>query len=140
MGKFRSYFEMKQLPTFDERLEYLKLGGKVGRDTFGYSRYLNQKFYASKEWKDFRREIILRDNGCDLGIDDGDHMIYGKILIHHINPIKKEDLLENNFEVLMDPNNAVCVSHLTHEAIHYCNESLIFKYKEREPDDMIPWR
>lgn len=140
MGKFRSYFEMKQLPTFDERLEYLKLGGKVGRDTFGYSRYLNQKFYASKEWKDFRREIILRDNGCDLGIDDGDHMIYGKILIHHINPIKKEDLLENNFEVLMDPNNVVCVSHLTHEAIHYCNESLIFKYKEREPDDMIPWR
>lgn len=131
---------MIELPTFEERFEYLRLNGVVGRDTFGCQRYLNQKFYASKEWKDFRRRIIIRDNGCDLGMDDGDHIITGRILIHHINPIDICDVKGDIAPMVLDPNNVICVSHSTHEGIHYGYNPLIFKHQERKPDDMIPWR
>ena len=93
LRNIRTYSELIQLKTFEERFEYLKIGGTIGIETFGHDRYLNQKFYTSYEWRQFRKQIILRDNGCDLGIDGLD--IYGPIFIHHINPINIEDLLEN---------------------------------------------
>lgn len=131
---------MMQFPTYDERLEYLKLNGVVGRDTFGHGRYLNQRFYASKEWKDFRREIILRDQGYDLGVDDEDYLIHGKILIHHINPLKFEDMQVGIIDGLMDPNNVICVSHETHQAIHYGSKGRQTEFAERYEGDTIPWR
>lgn len=127
--------------TFEERLAYLQLDGVVGRETFGYGRYLNQRFYASKEWKDFRREIILRDNGCDLGIQDDDYIIQGRIIIHHINPIRLDDLKSTDIpKSLMDPNNSICVSHDTHESIHYGCEPRQVIFKERYENDTVPWR
>lgn len=110
------------MPTFDERYEYLRLEGSVGIDTFGYERYLNQKFYKSPEWRRFREQIIIRDNGCDLGLDG--YEIYGKILIHHLNTITQEDLIKRRSN-LMDPENVICVSHRTHNAIHYGIEDKI---------------
>lgn len=135
-----TYSELISLPTFKERFEYLKLGGSVGRDTFGFARYLNQRFYNSMEWKNFRNEIIVRDNACDLGIDDGLHDIHGKILIHHLDPITKEDILAMNACKLLNPENAICVSHLTHEAIHYGAYNNLIDFVERKPGDTCPWR
>lgn len=131
----KSYSELLTLGAFEERYRYLKLGGKVGRATFGFDRYMNQKFYTSYEWRTFRRDIIVRDNGCDLGIDDGLHEIGGKILIHHINPITPDDITMQRLDVLLDPENVICVSHRTHEAIHYGDESLIHPFAERRPGD-----
>lgn len=129
---------MIKLPTFNERFEYLKLGGRVGDITFGHDRYLNQVLYGSRDWKDFRREIIIRDNGCDLAYDG--MIVRGKILIHHINPISKKDILERS-SMIFDPENVVCVSHRTHEAIHYSDASLLPEdYVPRRPNDTIPWR
>ena len=133
----RSYRELSRLPTFEERYRYLRLQGKVGKDTFGFDRYLNQALYSSTEWKRFRREILIRDDGCDLGIPD--RLIAGKVLIHHINPLTIEDV-EKRSSVIFDPNNVICVSHLTHQAIHYGDENLLPKDPiMRRPGDHCPW-
>ena len=135
----KSYSELITLPTFEERYKYLKIGGEVGRETFGFDRYLNQKFYNSYEYRLFRRKIILRDMGFDLGVED--HPIQGKIIIHHINPIEIDDILRVRLEVLMNPENSICTSLLTHNAIHYGDESLIFKAPvERTKNDTCPWK
>lgn len=135
----RTYSELIQLKTFEERFEYLKIGGTIGIETFGHDRYLNQRFYTSKEWREFRRHIILRDNGCDLGIDGLD--IYGPIFIHHINPINIEDLIEHKIEFLLNPEYSICCSDLTHKAIHYSNLGIIPTGPIiRKKNDTCPWR
>lgn len=134
----RSYSEMLKLKTFKERYEYLRIGGTVGEDTFGYERYLNQVLYGSRSWKDFRREIIIRDNGCDLAVDGRE--IRGRLIVHHINPITKYEILHKD-PMIFDPENVVCVSHNTHEAIHFSNSSLLDEdWMPRMPNDTIPWR
>ena len=134
----RTYSELIQLPTFEERFDYLRLDGVVGKDTFGFDRYLNQQFYRSSEWKRIRNQVIVRDNGCDLGIDD--YEIHGRILIHHMNPISIEDL-QHMSDFLMNPEYLICVSHRTHNAIHYGDESLIVTAPiERSQNDTCPWR
>ena len=139
LRNIRTYSELIQLETFEERFEYLKIGGTIGIETFGHDRYLNQKFYTSYEWRQFRKQIILRDNGCDLGIDGLD--IYGPIFIHHINPINIEDLLENKIEFLLNPEYAICCSDLTHKAIHYSNTDILPKGPiERTKYDTCPWK
>jgi len=133
----RSYRELCRLPSFEERYRYLRLQGKVGLETFGFDRYLNQVLYTSSEWKRFRRDILIRDNGCDLGICD--RPIQGKVLIHHINPLTVEDV-ERRSPVIFDPNNVICVSHMTHQAIHYGDENLLPKDPViRRPGDHCPW-
>lgn len=133
----RSYKELIRLPSFEERYRYLRLQGQVGKDTFGFDRYLNQALYTSSEWKRFRREILIRDEGCDLAIPE--RMITGKVLIHHINPLTIEDV-ERRSPMIFDPNNVVCVSHMTHQAIHYGDESLLPKDPVvRRPGDHCPW-
>ena len=134
----RTYSELIQLPTFEDRFDYLRLDGVVGKDTFGFDRYLNQQFYRSSEWKRIRNQVIVRDNGCDLGIDD--HEIHGRILIHHMNPISIEDL-QHMSDLLMNLEYLICVSHRTHNAIHYGDESLIVTAPiERTQNDTCPWR
>lgn len=134
----RSYKELLQLDTFEERYEYLKLNGVVAEDTFGSKRYLNQMLYTSPEWRSIRDTIIVRDSGCDLGIID--RPIHDKIYIHHINPITIDDILDGN-PIVFDPNNLICVSHITHEAIHYGDSNLLPKdYVERTPNDTCLWR
>lgn len=134
----RTYSELIQLQTFDERFNYLRLDGVVGKDTFGFDRYLNQQFYRSSEWKRIRNQVIVRDNGCDLGIDE--YEIHGRILIHHMNPISVEDL-QYMRDLLMNPEYLICVSHRTHNAIHYGDESLIISAPiERSQNDTCPWR
>lgn len=134
----KSYSELVELPTFLERFEYLKLGGQVGQETFGCKRYLNQAFYRGIVWRKFRREIVIRDRGCDLGMKDFD--IYGPIIIHHIVPLTEEDIT-NRTDRLLNPENVICVSHRTHEAIHFGDGDLLaIEPMERKPNDMIPWR
>ena len=134
----RTYSELIQLPTFEERFDYLRLDGGVGKDTFGFDRYLNQQFYRSSEWKRIRNQVIVRDNGCDLGVDE--YEIRGRILIHHMNPISIEDL-QHMSDLLMNPEYLICVSHRTHNAIHYGDESLIVTAPiERTQNDTCPWR
>ena len=134
----RTYSELIQLPTFEERYRYLRLQGAVGKSTFGFDRYLNQKFYRSSEWKRIRDEVIIRDNGCDLGIED--RLIYGRILIHHMNPITEKDIIRMS-DALMNPDYLICVTHQTHNAIHYGNEDLLFTgFVERRPNDTCPWK
>lgn len=136
--KIRTYSELVSIPTFEERFLYLRLDGLVGEETFGFNRYLNQTLYRSDEWRSIRDQIIIRDNGCDLGMDG--YEIQGRILIHHLNPITKEDII-NRSSVIFDPNNLVCVSHITHNAIHYGNEVLLPKVpKERTKNDTCPWK
>lgn len=126
------------MKTFEERYEYLKLSAKIGEATFGYERYLNQIFYGSPEWKAFRRDVIIRDNGMDLGLDGYD--IGDRIEVHHINPITSE-MIENNDPLLMDMENVICTSSKTHKAIHYGDKSLLPKGPiERMPNDTCPWR
>ena len=135
----RSYHELVRLKTFEERYEYLRLSGMVGQSTFGSDRYLNQALYTSPEWKSFRNRIIIRDNGCDLGIEGRD-VLGDRIIIHHINPLTVEDV-ENRSPVIFDPDNVVCVSHNTHQAIHYGDQSLLQKDPvERTPNDTCPWK
>ena len=134
----RTYSELIQLPTFEERYQYLRLGGLVGQDTFGFDRYLNQKFYHSHEWKQIRNKIIIRDEGRDLAMPgyELDHGIY----IHHMNPIKPEDLVNVPDEIL-NPEYLVCVSKRTHDAIHFGDSSLLPKLPtERTPNDTCPWK
>lgn len=136
----KSYTELVELDTFEERFEYLKLNGIVGEDTYGYQRWINQRFYHSKDWLEFRDYIITRDMGCDLGVNGYD--INGEaIIIHHLNPITKEDILERRFCVL-DPNNAICTRLSTHNALHYGNYELlrINEFVERTPNDTCPWK
>ena len=134
----RTYEELSKLKTFEERFEYLKLNGEVGKDTFGFDRIFNQLFYRSKEWRSVRDKVIIRDNGCDLGSEG--HDIYGKIIIHHMNPISIKDI-ESNSEFLLNPDYLICTSHNTHNAIHYGDESLLFQAPaERRMNDTCPWR
>lgn len=134
----KTYSELMSLPTFEERFSYLQLNGAVGEDTFGRNRYLNQILYHSEEWKRLRRQVIIRDEGCDLGCSD--RRIYDRILVHHINPITVEDVLSKNPKVF-DPENLICVSHITHNAIHYGDDNLLMKNPiERKPNDTCPWK
>jgi ribosomal protein L20A (L18A) len=135
----RCYSELITIPTFEGRFEYLKLDGIVGRETFGFDRYLNQQFYTSYEYRKFKRDIVIRDMGCDLGIED--RPIRSRIILHHINPISPEDILDRNIRILLDPENAICVSHRTHNAIHYGDSSLLITAPiERRPNDTCPWK
>ena len=135
----KTYQELRRLRTFEERYEYLKLGGAVGRETFGFDRYLNQDFYHnSKDWKLCRRDIIARDNGCDLAIPDRE--IFGRIIVHHINPITVEDI-ERGADCLFDPDNLICTSHNTSQAIHYGDASLLVRLpQERRKGDTQLWQ
>lgn len=134
----KTYSELIEFPTFEERFRYLRLKGRVGKDTFGFDRYLNQRFYRSAEWRRIRDLVIVRDNGCDLGMID--RMIPGKILIHHMNPITERDIL-NMTDALMNPEFLICVSHQTHNAIHYGDEDLLIPtIIERTPNDTCPWK
>lgn len=134
----RTYSELITLPTFEERFQYLKLDGRVGEETFGFDRYLNQMFYQSSEWKAIRDHVIIRDNGCDLGVDGRE--IYSRILIHHMNPISKFDIL-NRSEFLLNPEYLICTYKNTHDAIHYGDESLLITAPvERSKYDTCPWR
>lgn len=136
--KIRTYSELMKFDNFIDRYNYLKLGGKVGEETFGFDRYLNQQFYKSKEWLRLRDEIIIRDNACDLGILDRE--IPSRIIIHHMNPITKNDII-NQTEFLLNPEYMICVTKRTHDAIHYGDESLLFTgLVERTKNDTCPWR
>lgn len=136
----RCYSELIRLETFDERFEYLKLQGTVGQDTFGFDRYLNQLFYQhSKEWRAIRDKIIARDNGCDLGVPG--YEIRGVILIHHMNPISKDDILNHNIEALLDPRFLISTSPRTHRAVHYgTNDLPVQEPIVRSPNDTCPWK
>lgn len=139
MTLIKTYSELITLPTFEERYAYLRLGGMVGEETFGYDRWINQLFYRTKEWKTFRRDMIVRDMGCDLGIED--RPITGNILVHHINPIPKYAIENKDLDLLLNPENAICVCHNTHNAIHYGDESLLITAPiERKQNDTCPWR
>lgn len=134
----KTYLEMMSFRTFEERFEYLKLNGIVGDETFGSHRYLNQVLYQSPEWRRFRNEILIRDNGCDLAIDGRE--ISSHALIHHINPLTIDDI-RNRSPLIFDPNNVVVVSHMTHEAIHYGDSNLLTKDPIiRRSNDQCPWR
>lgn len=130
---------MAKLRTFEERFEYLKLSAKIGESTFGFERHINQVFYRSPEWKRVRREIILRDDGCDLGCDGLE--IFGRIEIHHINPITIDDI-ENREDILLDPNNLICISPETHKALHFGDISILGNREPtvRKPNDTCPWK
>lgn len=135
----RTYTELSKLKTFDERFNYLLLKGRVGIETFGYDRYLNQILYNSPEWKKLRDMVIIRDNGQDLGLEG--YPIYGRVIIHHINPITIDDVLNYSPDVF-NPEYLICSAHKTHNAIHYGVEDYVksLEVVERKPNDTIPWR
>lgn len=134
----RTYFELVRLPTFEERYEYLRLGGGVGKETFGFDRYMNQFFYRSPEWRRIRDLVIARDNGCDLGIPGRE--IYNRILIHHMNPIRPEDIRDRS-DLLLNPEYLITTIHETHQAIHYGDEQLLVHAPiERAKYDTCPWK
>jgi hypothetical protein len=134
----RTYSELMRLETFIDRYRYLRIGGAIGEETFGFDRYLNQVLYKSDEWKRFRNKIILRDNGCDLACEG--YEIVGKILIHHINPITVEDVIRRDPKIF-DEENVIATSLNTHNAIHYGDEGLLATEPiVRRPNDTCPWR
>ena len=134
----RTYSELITIPTFEERFKYLKLNGSVGSETFGFDRYINQAFYRSQEWKRIRDEVIVRDYGCDLGIDGRE--IFGKIYIHHMNPVTPKDIVDVT-RFLLDPEYLICTTHSTHNAIHYGDENLLAKWPVvRTKNDTCPWK
>jgi len=134
----RTYTELSKLKTFKERYEYLKLSAEVGKETFGFDRYLNQNFYKSKEWRRIRDQVILRDEARDLGLEGFE--IYGRVYIHHMNPIASDDII-NRSSFLLNPEYLICVTHRTHNAIHYGDESLlVLGPVERKPNDTCPWK
>jgi hypothetical protein len=134
----RTYSELITLSTFKERYEYLKLDGRVGEDTFGWDRYLNQIFYKSKEWNRIRDQVIFRDLGCDLALEGFE--IHGRIFIHHMNPISKSDILDRS-EFLLNPEYLICTTKATHDAIHYGDlDSLHNEPVIRTKNDTCPWR
>lgn len=135
----RTYSELSKLKTFRERYEYLKLDGTIGEETFGFDRYINQMFYKSEEWKRIRNYVITRDNGCDLGISDR-KIVDSVILVHHMNPITKEDIINKN-EILLDPEYLITTIKPTHDAIHYGDESLLAEdLIVRSKNDTCPWK
>jgi hypothetical protein len=134
----RTYSELSTFKTFKERYEYLRLDGEIGVETFGFDRYLNQIFYRSDEWKHIRNQVIIRDNGCDLGLNG--YEIHGKILIHHMNPISVEDIIKRS-DILLDPEYLISTVLNTHNAIHYGDDSLLVDMPvERSKNDTCPWR
>ena len=134
----RTYSELITFPTFEERYRYLKLSGRVGEDTFGFDRYLNQVFYKDPEWLRIRDEVIIRDGGCDLGMPDRE--IHTRILVHHMNPITKDDILKRS-DFLLNPEYLICTLKSTHDAIHYGDESgLLIAPPERTINDTCPWK
>lgn len=139
MTNIRTYSELITLPTFEERYEYLRLDGIVCEETFGFDRYLNQEFYQrSQEWKRIRDQVIIRDQGCDLGIEGRE--IRGKIIVHHMNPITKNDILTRS-DFLLNPEYLICTLKSTHDAIHYGDENLLIKEPIiRTANDTCPWR
>lgn len=139
MKTIKTYSELITLPTFEERFAYLQLDGRVGEDTFGFDRYLNQYLYQrNPKWKAARNQVIIRDNGCDLGIEGRE--IHGKIIVHHMNPITIEDL-ERESEFIFDPEYLICVTHNTHNAIHYGDQDLLMKGPiVRTKNDTCLWR
>lgn len=138
MSIIKRYSELVKLTTFKERYEYLRLNGVVGKETFGFDRYMNQAFYKSPEWKRVRDIVIIRDSGCDLGIVGRE--IYGKIIIHHMNPILPEDIRDRS-DILLDPEYLITTVNDTHLAIHYGDDNMLLKEPvERFPGDMCPWR
>ena len=135
----KTYTELSQFTTFKDRFEYLKLNGQVGKDTFGFDRVFNQRFYRSREWRNCRNYVIDRDRGCDLGID-GFEIVGQNILIHHMNPISLEDL-EKHTDLLLNPEYLISVTHNTHNAIHYGDSTLLVTAPiVRSPNDTCPWR
>lgn len=138
MTMIRTYSELSRLKTFKERYEYLRLDGVVGENTFGFDRYLNQAFYKSKEWKDIRRFVIIRDNGCDLGVEG--YEIHTNIIIHHMNPIRQDDILSRT-DLLMNPEYLITTTLNTHNAIHYGTEELLATAPiSRAKNDTCPWK
>jgi hypothetical protein len=136
--RHRTYTEMRTYETFEERYAYLRLAGEVGAETFGFDRWINQQFYRSREWKQIRQFVIARDNGWDLGVPG--HDIMRDILVHHINPMTPEDLVEGR-EWVLDPEFLITTSKKTHNAIHYGDASLLpSPLVERRPGDTTPWR
>lgn len=136
--KIRTYSELITLPTFEDRYKYLRLGGKVGEETFGFERYLNQSFYKSDAWLSVRDKVIIRDLGCDLGIEGRE--IHGRIIVHHMNPIMKIDIVDRT-ELLLDPEYLICTTKNTHDAIHFSDENLLVKDPiVRTKNDTCPWK
>lgn len=135
----KTYDELIKLKTFEERFDYLKIDGVVGEETFGFDRYINQKFYKSAEWREIRNYVIARDHGCDLGIPDRE-IRDEEILIHHLNPISKDDII-NKTDLLLNPKYLITTVNNTHRAIHYGNKNMLSKGPiERTKNDMCPWR
>ena len=138
MEVIRTYTELTKLPTYEERFAYLRLDGTVCDETFGNDRYLNQILYKSPRWRKVRREVIIRDNGCDLGIED--YEIRGRIIVHHMDPITLDDIIHERDSVF-NPEYLICTAHNTHNAIHYGDESLlVIAPIERSKNDTCPWR
>lgn len=135
--KVRCYTDLRLLSTFDERYEYLKLGGEVGKDTFGFDRWINQRFYKSPEWKRIRRDVIIRDEGRDLGVEG--YELQNGIYVHHMNPMLPKDIV-NAEDWILNPEFLICASFNTHNAIHYGDKSLLPKIIERRPNDTCPWK
>ena len=134
----RTYSELIKLSTLAERFDYLKLGGVIGEDTFGFERYLNQNFYRSAVWKKIRNEVIIRDNGCEMGLED--YPISGRIIIHHMNPVDSDDIIHQR-DILLNPEFLICVGNQTHNAIHYGSIDLLPQDPiERKPNDTCPWK
>ena len=134
----RTYSELSKLKTLEERYEYLRIGGSVGEETFGFDRWLNQLLYHDKAWKDVRDEVIIRDNGCDLGLEG--YEIGGAVYVHHMNPVTLDDVL-HHFEDLLNPEYLICTSKRTHDAIHYGSKDLLPKDPVvRSKNDTCPWR
>lgn len=134
----KTYSELIALPTFEERFRYLKLDGRVGEDTFGFDRWINQKFYKDPAWLRVRDEVIIRDNGCDLAIPGRE--ISTRILVHHMNPITKRDILDRS-DFLLNPEYLICTIKRTHDAIHYGDESILIpEHVDRKPNDTCPWK
>ena len=134
----RSYSELIKLPTLRERFDYLKLDGVIGEDTFGFDRYLNQNFYRSAVWKKIRNQVIIRDNGCEMGLED--YPISGRIIIHHMNPVDSDDIIHQR-DILLNPEFLICVGNQTHNAIHYGSIDLLPQDPiERKPNDTCPWK
>ena len=140
----KSFSDLKLLETFEERLDFLLQGGAIGQETFGYDRYLNQMLYHSDEWRKVRRDVIVRDNACDLGCPGHDIPDGKSVYVHHINPITKEDIINRDPKVL-DPNNLICMSLDTHNLVHFGTKDdpikqLQKQIPERSPNDQVPWR
>lgn len=136
--ELKRYSELSKIPKFMDRYEYARIGGSVGIETFGFDRYLNQTLYKSDRWKETRRFVIIRDNGCDLGVPDRE--IRGRLIVHHLNPITEEDIY-NKADWIFDPEFLICVSITTHNAIHYGDKSLLIADPiVRTPNDTCPWR